>query len=82
MSAPSRMESDFLFWPKLFDEDESREMLEMGLWKLDRADSTRKRRRRSDPKLVSQAGTGTDLQDLFEGEYGFEEVNHQLYSGN
>lgn len=72
---------DFLFWPQFFNDDESRELLKMGLWKLDRVDSTRKRRRRSvsgsgsNENLASEEGERSSLQDLFEGEYGFEEVS-------
>jgi hypothetical protein len=64
----------------------------MALWKLDRVDSTRKRRRRTAPKtgggteqeqahLLSaedEARSMGGLQELFEGEYGFEEVSARL----
>lgn len=49
----------------------------MGLWKLDRADSTRKRRRKTATKPENDGQAVAGLQDLFEGEYGFEEVSHQ-----
>lgn len=71
----SSLARDFLFWPTFFNESESRELLKMGLWKLDRADTTRKRRRRTDTKIgSSDSAASPSLQDLFEGEYGFEEV--------
>jgi hypothetical protein len=44
----------------------------MALWKLDRADTTRRRRKRKGDQRNEKA---TGLQGLFEGEYGFEEVS-------
>ncbi|OCF33238.1 hypothetical protein I316_04979 [Kwoniella heveanensis BCC8398] len=38
-------DSDFYFWPNFFDEAECKILLEMALWKLDRVDSSIKRRR-------------------------------------
>jgi len=66
------IQRDFKFWPSFFTEEESSEILKMALWKLDRADTTRKRRKKKgDLNQVTAAG----LQGLFEGEYGFEEVS-------
>jgi alkylated DNA repair protein alkB family protein 7 len=66
------IQRDFKFWPCFFTEEESSEILKMALWKLDRADTTRRRRKRKgDQNTVAAAG----LQGLFEGEYGFEEVS-------
>jgi alkylated DNA repair protein alkB family protein 7 len=66
------IQRDFMFWPNFYTAEESQQILEMALWKLDRADTTRRRRRKS--QIEPGAGTGTGLQDLFHGEYGFEEV--------
>jgi len=66
------IQRDFKFWPSFFTEEESSEILRMALWKLDRADTTRRRRKKkADLNQVTAAG----LQGLFEGEYGFEEVS-------
>jgi hypothetical protein len=66
------IQRDFKFWPSFFTKEESSEILKMALWKLDRADTTRRRRKRkSDQNTVMATG----LQGLFEGEYGFEEVS-------
>jgi alkylated DNA repair protein alkB family protein 7 len=66
------IQRDFKFWPNFFTEEESSELLKMALWKLDRADSIRRRRRKN--KVDQIAGSLTGLQNQFEGEYGFEEV--------
>jgi alkylated DNA repair protein alkB family protein 7 len=66
------IQRDFKFWPSFFTEEESSEILQMALWKLDRADTTRRRRKRKGDQNTEAA---TGLQDLFEGEYGFEEVS-------
>jgi alkylated DNA repair protein alkB family protein 7 len=68
------IQRDFKFWPNFFTEHESSELLKMALWKLDRADSTRRRRRKH--KVDQIPGSLTGLQNHFEGEYGFEEVCH------
>jgi len=70
------IQRDFKFWPSFFTEEESSEILKMALWKLDRADTTRRRRKRKGDQSTVGA---TGLQGLFEGEYGFEEVhlNHR-----
>lgn len=69
------IQRDFKFWPTFFTEEESSEILKMALWKLDRADTTRRRRKRKgDQDLIAATG----LQDLFKGEYGFEEVDLSL----
>ena len=66
------IQRDFKFWPSFFTEEESSEILKMALWKLDRADTTRRRRKKKgDQSTVGAMG----LQGLFEGEYGFEEVH-------
>jgi hypothetical protein len=67
------IQRDFKFWPSFFSEEESSEILKMALWKLDRADTTRRRRRKG--KVDQSPGTPIGLQGLFEGEYGFEEVS-------
>jgi alkylated DNA repair protein alkB family protein 7 len=66
------IQRDFKFWPNFYTEEESSELLKMALWKLDRADTTRRRRRKTKGDQPPEALTG--LQGLFEGEYGFEEV--------
>jgi len=66
------IQRDFKFWPSFFTEEESSEILKMALWKLDRADTTRRRRKRKGDQNTEAA---TGLQGLFEGEYGFEEVS-------
>jgi hypothetical protein len=66
------IQRDFKFWPSFFTEEESSEILKMALWKLDRADTTRRRRKRKGDQNT-EATTG--LQGQFEGEYGFEEVS-------
>lgn len=69
------IQRDFKFWPTFFTEEESSVILKMALWKLDRADTTRRRRKRKgDQDLIAATG----LQDLFKGEYGFEEVDLSL----
>jgi len=65
------IQRDFKFWPSFFTEEESSEILKMALWKLDRADTTRRRRKK---KGDLNRVTATGLQSLFEGEYGFEEA--------
>jgi hypothetical protein len=71
------IQRDFKFWPSFFTEEESSEILKMALWKLDRADTTRRRRKRKGDQNTVVA---TGLQGLFEGEYGFEEVSLSLSS--
>lgn len=73
-STPS--ESDFLLYPDFFSAAECRQLIGMALWKLDRADSTRRRRRKTGSIEITEKGADEDeaLQGLFEGEYGFEEV--------
>lgn len=73
------LRDDFLLWPGFFSLEESRQLLAMALWKLDRVDSTRRRRRKG---VTSVSGTrdGGGLQDLFHGEYGFEEVSQDAES--
>lgn len=66
---------DFVLYPHFYTLQECRQLLAMALWKLDRVDSKRKRRRKgSAAGSTGNASGGTDLQDMFEGEYGFEEV--------
>jgi alkylated DNA repair protein alkB family protein 7 len=67
------IQRDFRFWPSFFTEDESSEILRMALWKLNRADSTRRRKRKGQGDQANESSIG--LQGLFEGEYGFEEVS-------
>lgn len=69
--------SDFTFYPHFFDQAECRQLLAMALWKLDRVDTTRKRRRKGAAAESAGSSSGsTDLQSMFQGEYGFEEVSH------
>ncbi|KAK4686923.1 hypothetical protein P7C73_g3202, partial [Tremellales sp. Uapishka_1] len=76
-AAPLTLDNDFIFYPTFFSGSECRELAQMGLWKLDRTDHLRKRRRKSG---VAQTHKAEDsrLQDLFgdEGEYGFEEGHY------
>lgn len=69
-----------MLYPGLFNREESRQLLAGALWKLDRVDPVRKRRRRGPPGSVNPgpsppSGDGV-LQELFSGEYGFQEVRH------
>ncbi|KAI9634459.1 uncharacterized protein MKK02DRAFT_16941 [Dioszegia hungarica] len=74
-SRPSSIGTDFQLYPDFFGEEESRQLLAMALWKLDRVDSTRRRRRNKGLWEESEAG-GAGLQSLFHGEYGFEEGHY------
>ncbi|WVR05643.1 hypothetical protein IAU60_002665 [Kwoniella sp. DSM 27419] len=65
---------DFKFWPGFFSDQESRVLLRMALWKLDRADSTLKRRRGGTKGDATASGPG--LQAMFGAEYGFEEGHY------
>lgn len=65
------VEDDFTLFPTFFTSAESRQLLTAALWKLDRVDSTR--RRRGAAKSPEEVHAG-ELQDMFTGEYGFEEV--------
>lgn len=67
------IQRDFQFWPSFFTEEESSELLQMALWKLNRADTTRRRKRKGKADQDHERQQG--LQELFEGEYGFEEVS-------
>ncbi|WVQ97189.1 hypothetical protein IAU59_004299 [Kwoniella sp. CBS 9459] len=80
---------DFCFWPNFFDEAECKVLLEMALWKLDRVDSSIKRRRKGGKRsaagsaMVSpmsrvgdERGGMEGLQALFKKEYGFEEGHY------
>lgn len=76
---PASLEDDFAIYPDFFSPAESRELLALALWKLDRVDSKRRRRRRGataeeEVKMKEGNGKGAVLQDLFVGPYGFEEV--------
>jgi len=82
--SPSGLEDDFAVYPNFFSLDETRELLSGALWKLDRADPVRKRRRRGGTLAVGvsttnegqySGGPAGPLQDLFTGEYGFQEVS-------
>ena len=79
--APTRdaeniIREDLQLWPDFYSLDETRQLLSAALWKLDRGDSTRKRRRNStQAQIVSQHDSGkAPLADLFQGQYGFEPV--------
>jgi alkylated DNA repair protein alkB family protein 7 len=70
------IQRDFMFWPTFYTAEEGEEILKMALWKLDRADSTRRRRRKSQTDQMQQdSRQDSGLQKLFHGEYGFEEVS-------
>ncbi|CAD6566153.1 MAG: hypothetical protein TREMPRED_002281 [Tremellales sp. Tagirdzhanova-0007] len=71
---------DFLLYPSFFNLSECRQLIKASLWKLDRSDTSRRRRRNTFPSPDGRDEQG--LQDLFHGEYGFEEghfdsvINH------
>ncbi|OCF75219.1 hypothetical protein I204_04072 [Kwoniella mangroviensis CBS 8886] len=66
---------DFLFWPDFFSIEECKTLVDMALWKLDRVDSSLKRRRKG--KQTSEPNEGADeLQKLFDREYGFEKGHY------
>ncbi|WWC68404.1 uncharacterized protein I206_102330 [Kwoniella pini CBS 10737] len=68
---------DFLFWPNFFNVEESKILLSMALWKLDRVDSTLKRRKKGKSSSISQNPVRVDeLQSLFDREYGFEDGHY------
>ncbi|BEI87134.1 hypothetical protein CcaverHIS002_0704800 [Cutaneotrichosporon cavernicola] len=70
----SALDSEFAIYPDFFSPAESRALLGLALWKLDRADSKRRRRRRGpEEKKEEGRGNGAPLQDMFVGPYGFEE---------
>lgn len=77
-SLPASLADDFAIYPDFFSPSESRALLQLALWKLDRVDSKRKRRRRGaaseTDKEKEKAPCKAQLQDLFVGPYGFEEV--------
>lgn len=72
----------FSLHPDFYDPSECRQLLNVALWKLDRSDRVRRRKKRitsSPSSSVSINTSGNDgLQDLFQGEYGFEEVSPLL----
>lgn len=72
---PKAAEEDFAFWPDFYSPDESRALLGLALWKLDRVDSTRRRRRRKVKDQAKPQGVMAELHDVFDGPYGFEEVS-------
>jgi hypothetical protein len=72
------IEGDFTFFPTYFSQADSRTLLEAALWKLDRGDYTRRRRRRAQTIAEVGEGEGGMLQDVFSGEYGFEEVSRRV----
>lgn len=56
-----------------FSPAECRQILGATLWKLDRADSTCRRKRRKGAQGAAADQDDANLQDLFSGPYGFEE---------
>lgn len=66
------LENDFQLYPDFFSPSEVERLVKMSLWKLDRADSTRRRRGRGAASACDAEG----VQKLFESvdKYGFEEV--------
>jgi len=74
-SPSKQLENDFALHPNYYTLPECKELLAAGLWKLDRSDTTLRRRRgKSISNSVGSEGNIQGLQDLFHGEYGFEEV--------
>lgn len=78
-SLPASLADDFAIYPDFFSPSESRALLQLALWKLDRVDSKRKRRRRGaapgeGKEKEKTPCNGAQLQDVFTGPYGFEEV--------
>ncbi|GFZ43344.1 hypothetical protein JCM24511_01064 [Saitozyma sp. JCM 24511] len=77
LATDATLRDDFLLWPGFFSLEESRQLLAMALWKLDRADSTRRRRRKGGTSSLGEGdGVRGGLQDMFYGEYGFEEGHY------
>jgi len=73
--SPSGLEGDFALYPNFFSLDETKALLAGSLWKLDRVDPVRKRRRRTVGAAPPMAGESAGpLQNLFKGDYGFQEV--------
>jgi hypothetical protein len=72
---PIGLEEDFALYPDFLSLNQSRKLLDGALWKLDRVDPTRKRRKRSQEAIGAKIGGPAPLQDLFQGIYGFEEVS-------
>ncbi|WVQ65145.1 uncharacterized protein L199_003318 [Kwoniella botswanensis] len=66
---------DFLFWPDFFSIEECKTLVDMALWKLDRVDSSLKRRRKG-KQLLKETQEQDDIQKLFDREYGFEEGHY------
>jgi alkylated DNA repair protein alkB family protein 7 len=83
-SSPPTHPQDFVLYPEFLSFEEQRALISLALWKLDRVDSRKKRRRRrkagelevGDAGAVASATPHEQLQSLFEAEseYGFEEV--------
>ncbi|ORX34115.1 hypothetical protein BD324DRAFT_636673 [Kockovaella imperatae] len=73
---PDILQSDFTLLPHFYTAAETRQLLAAALWKLDRGDSTR--RRRSGPSHPqaqlphTSSANSPPLADLFHGQYGFE----------
>jgi alkylated DNA repair protein alkB family protein 7 len=67
------LEHDFQLYPDFFSSREVESLVKMSLWKLDRADSTR--RRRGKGPIATAVNPG--VQGLFESvdKYGFQEVS-------
>lgn len=68
------LEDDLTLYPDFFTLGETRDLLSGALYKLDRVDPTRKRRRKGVAPDVQTSLA--PLQDLFTGPYGFQEVGH------
>nr|XP_018264960.1 uncharacterized protein I303_03142 [Kwoniella dejecticola CBS 10117]OBR87118.1 hypothetical protein I303_03142 [Kwoniella dejecticola CBS 10117] len=71
--------NDFLLWPEFFNVEETKALLQMALWKLDRVDSSLKRRRKGKdtPKSLTTSSVEADeLQSLFNRQYGFKEGHY------
>ena len=81
------LHDDFVLLTDFYTVEDCRELLHAALWKLDRVDPVRKRHRRRtgqqgqqsqfEPLDHAQEDKGPSFgagRDLFQGEYGFEEV--------
>ena len=69
---------DFHLYPAFFNLSECRQLITVALWKLDRLVGSRRHRRTTSPSASPDGSGAQSLQELFHGEYGFEEVRHFL----
>lgn len=71
-SPPAGLQDDFQLFPDFFSETEVERLIKMALWKLDRADSSRRRRGRGGATVAPGKGDQALFEDV--KNYGFEEV--------